>query len=77
MRPWPVFVLLSVLTLVSCSPAALPTSTPTVVPTSPPTVMVEDPPPCQGGNLLYHAQLQQMLLVNCVADPGQESPLIL
>lgn len=77
MRPWSLFILLFVLMLVSCSPAALPASTPTAVSTSTPAVVVEDPPPCQGGDLLYHAQLQQMLLVNCVADRGTESPLIL
>jgi hypothetical protein len=57
-----------------CSPAA-PISTPTPVPTLAPTAIVENPPPCNEADLIYHLQLEQMLLVNCVTDPSRESPL--
>ena len=60
-----------------CSPAApaapAPTSTP--VSTLAPTAIVENPPPCNEADLIYHPQLEQMLLVNCVTDPSRESPL--
>lgn len=54
------------------APAAF---TPTVQPTPEPTAIIENPPACWGADLIYHPQLQQMLLVNCVADPSKESPL--
>ena len=64
---------------VSCSPstptAVIPTDIPTDIPTPIPTTIVENPPPCWGADLIYHPQLQQMLLINCVTDPSQESPL--
>jgi hypothetical protein len=62
-----------------CSPSAPATSTPTKVPTvtSTSTVIVENPPPCWGADLIYHPQLQKMLLANCVTDPSQESPLVI
>ena len=68
--------------IVGCSPstpipAAIPTSTviiSTDIPTSVPTTIVENPPPCWEADLIYHTQLQQMLLVNCVPDPGKETP---
>ncbi len=42
-----------------------------------PTRIVENPPPCWGADLIYHPQLQQMLLVNCVPDPSKETPSII
>ena len=69
---------------VACSPASTSTPTPTDVPTAiPPTEvatmtampMAENPPACWGAELIYHPQLQQMLLVNCVPEPSKEMPL--
>ena len=60
--------------VIGCAPAT-PTAVPTAVPTSAPTAIVENPPPCWGADLIYHPHLQKMLLVNCVTDPSQESPL--
>lgn len=60
---------------VACSPSAPIAFTPTVAPTIAPTAIVENPPPCWGADLIYHPQLQQMLLVNCVTDPGKETLL--
>ncbi len=62
-----------------CSPSAPATATPTELPTLTPTpsAIVENPPPCWGADLIYHPQLQKMLLVNCVTDPGQEAPLVI
>lgn len=61
--------------IAGCAPAATAAFTPTVVPTPKPTAIIENPPPCWGADLIYHPQLQQMLLVNCVTDPSKESPL--
>lgn len=59
-----------------CSPSAapIPTLIPTTIPTLVPTKIVENPPACNEAELIYHPQLQQMLLVNCVADPSKETP---
>jgi hypothetical protein len=62
---------------VACSPSAVTVSTPTVAPTVVPTAVVENPPPCAEADLIYHAQLRQMLLVNCVEDPSRENPNII
>jgi hypothetical protein len=60
----------------SCSPSApAATITPTEIPTLAPTPIVENPPPCWEADLIYHTQLQQMLLVNCVTNPSTETPL--
>src|SRR5688572_882165 len=61
--------------VVGCSPSTPIAITPTAVPTLVPTRIVEDPPPCWGADLIYHPQLQQMLLINCVTDPSKETPL--
>jgi hypothetical protein len=65
--------------VMSCSPstsvAFTPTAAPTTVPTAISNNIVEDPPPCWGADLIYHDKLRQMLLVNCVTDPGQETLL--
>jgi len=63
--------------VVGCSPSAPTAFTPTDVPTPVVTPIVENPPACWGADLIYHPQLQQMLLVNCVADPSQETPSII
>ena len=60
-----------------CSPSAPTALTPTAVPTIPPTPIVENPPPCLEPDLIYHTQLQQMLLVNCVLDPSKENPNVI
>ena len=64
-----------------CSPATatavVPTDIPTAIPTLVPTPVVENPPPCWGADLIYHTQLQQMLLINCVENPGDASPSII
>ncbi len=62
---------------VSCTPAAPTASVPTPGPTITPAPIVENPPPCWEADLIYHPQLRQMLLVNCVADPGKEAPFVL
>lgn len=60
---------------VSCAPSIPIAPTPTATATIAPTPIVENPPPCWGGDLIFHTQLQQMLLVNCVTDPSREAPL--
>ena len=61
-----------------CSPSVpIIAPTPTVPPTLVPTAIVENPPPCPEAELIYHLQLQQMLLVNCVEDASKENPNIL
>jgi hypothetical protein len=66
-----------VFVILSCSPAApttvTPTDIPTAAPTLVPTAIVENPPPCWEPDLIYHTQLQQMLLVNCVPDRNKEA----
>ena len=56
-------------------PSAPVTLAPTYTPTVAPTPIVENPPPCWGADLIYHPQLQQMLLINCVPDPSKVTPL--
>ena len=77
---------LSVFVIISCAPAtAVVTVTPvstSVIPTDIPTltanaVMETSPPPCQEAELIYHTQLQQLLLVNCVPDPSRETPSVI
>ena len=67
--------------VLSCSPAApkagTPTELPTATPTLVPTEIVENPPPCWEPDLIYHTQLQQMLLVNCVPDRNKETPSVI
>jgi hypothetical protein len=58
---------------VACSPSAQIISTPTIAPTIAPTVIVENPPPCPEAEFVYHPELQQMLLVNCVQDPSKKN----
>jgi hypothetical protein len=74
-----ILILGCILVIISgaCSPSVQIVSTPTIAPTIAPTVIVENPPPCPEAELIYHAQLQQMLLVNCVEDPGKENPNII
>jgi len=66
---------------VACSPATpvafTPTVAPTIAPTAAPTAIVENPPPCPEAELLYHAQLRQMLLVNCLQVPSKENPNVI
>ena len=66
---------------VSCSPATAtavaPTDIPTGIPTLVPTPIVENPPPCWEADLVYHTQLQQILLINCVQDRNKENPNII
>ena len=66
-----IFVLISV----GCSPSGPIQFTLAAAPTPVPAPILEDPPPCWGADLIYHPQLQQMLLVNCVTDP-RESALL-
>ena len=67
----------SIIIVGGCSPSAPTAFTPTNVPTLVPTAIVENPPACWGADLIYHPQLQQVLLVNCVPDPSQETPSII
>jgi hypothetical protein len=62
---------------VACSPAVPIAPTPTVAPTIAPTAIAENPPACPEAELIYHAQLQQMLLVNCVQDSSKENPNVI
>ncbi len=62
------------------SPAQAPTETPPPLPTSIATeaVILENPPACAGANLVYHSELQEVLLTGCV--PGsvrQDGPNII
>ena len=52
------------------SAAAPPTEEPKAVPT-PVVELVQNPPPCREADLIYHTRFKQMLLVNCVGDPGK------
>ena len=58
----------------SSTPTPLP---PTDLPTIVPTPIVENPPPCWEADLIYHTELQQLLLINCVPDPGKETPNVI
>ena len=77
MRSFRIAGCICILLVMGCSPPApatsIPTELPHVFPT--PSAIIENPPPCWGADLIYHPQFKQMLLVNCVSDPGEESPL--
>lgn len=79
MRPLPPAAYLCLFLSAACAPLAtsVPTATPapTLPPTVAPTAIVENPPPCWGADLIYYPPRQQMLLVNCVGDASQETPL--
>jgi hypothetical protein len=71
---------ISVFSVLGCSPSTsipTPIATSTVMPTPAPTMVAEDPPPCPEAELVYHPQLQQMLLVNCVENANQENPNVI
>jgi hypothetical protein len=70
-----ILIVVSIFLGMGCAPSALIVPTPTAPPTLAPTAIVENPPPCWGADLIYHPQLQQMLLVNCVSDPSKETLL--
>lgn len=53
-----------------------PTQRPTMAPMSM-VELIENPPPCGEADLIYHTRFKQMLLVNCVADPGKATWLTL
>lgn len=60
--------------VVGCSPATATIPTATIAPTLTPAAIIENPPPCVEADLIYHSQLQQMLLINCVEDASKENP---
>jgi hypothetical protein len=62
---------------VGCSPSTPIVSTPPPAPTVAPTLLIENPPPCPEAELVYHAKLQEMLLVNCVEDASKENPNVI
>jgi hypothetical protein len=76
-----------VILLVSCSPVGTttvvpttispPQSSATAVPTFTAAPVTEQPPACVEADLIYHAQLKQLLLVNCVANPKKAAPHVL
>ena len=63
----------------SCAPSATIAATHTEPPPSLPapttteTVILEDPPVCSGANMLYHAQLQEVLLIGCIPSTVRQS----
>src|SRR5215208_5787242 len=60
----------------ACAPAATPpliTSTPVPSPTVTAEVTLEDPPACAGANMVYHSQLQEVLLIGCVPSSVRQS----
>src|SRR5918996_72085 len=65
------------LIVAGCSPTVpetVPPDPPTEVPRVAPTAPVEtpeNPPPCWEADLIYSTRIKQMLLVNCVGDPGK------
>ena len=69
----------SVFLVASCAPAAKPTPTATAVPTLAPsptateTIIFEDPPACAGANMVYHSQLQEVLLIGCIPSSVRQS----
>ena len=73
---------LFVLILAGCAPRAVapevaaPTQRPTLAP-MPMVEFIDNPPPCGGADLVYHTRFKQMLLVNCVGDPGKVTLLTL
>src|SRR6266540_4297829 len=71
MRKLLVLGLLFILFL-GCTPVK-PVSQPTSQP-PPPTVTPapENPPACAGAKLIYHSQLQEMLLIGCAQDSDRE-----
>jgi hypothetical protein len=76
-----ILVLGCLFTFVLTGCAQRPASVDAAVPTSPvrapkevstPIVdVIKNPPPCWEAELIYHTRFKQMLLVNCVADPGK------
>ena len=82
MRTLRLAVMIIVLFLASCAPAATSTPSPTEPPTPAPTateeVILEDPPACTVANMIYHSQLQEVLLLGCVpSSVRQSSPNII
>lgn len=84
MRHLSLVVIALALLITSCAPAAgvapTPTTAPTLVPsaTATETVILENPPACAVATLIYHSQLQEVLLIGCV--PGsvrQDRPNII
>ena len=70
MRHSSLLVVLLMFLFTACAPAAtaMPTSTPSPAPTPTETIVLEDPPACSGATMVYHSQLQEVLLIGCV--PG-------
>ncbi|HEX5941455.1 MAG TPA: hypothetical protein VFY66_04220 [Anaerolineales bacterium] len=72
---WITFVFL----VTSCAPAASIAPTPTESPTRAPSptatrmVILEDPPACSGANMIYHSQLQEVLLIGCIPSAVRQS----
>lgn len=59
----------------SCTPAAPPSPIATTppLPTATTEVTLEEPPACAGANMVYHAQLQEVLLIGCVPSSVRQS----
>src|SRR5215211_8971083 len=64
-----------VLLVSSCAPAAtmVPTSTALPPPTATTEIIVENPPACAGANVIYHSELQEVLLIGCVPNSVRQS----
>ena len=63
-----------------CAPAlsTIQPPPPTPLATATETIILENPPACAGASLIYHSQLQEMLLIGCV--PGsvrQDAPNVI
>lgn len=72
------------LVFAGCAPRSVTLETAPITPTQRPTIApmptiesIENPPSCWGADLIYHTRFQQMLLVNCIADPGKATLLTL
>jgi hypothetical protein len=69
--------LMWLLALTACAPAMTPVPSPTVLPTALPTateqILLENPPACAVANMVYHSQLQEVLLIGCIPNTVRQS----
>lgn len=64
--------------LAGCAPAATSAPTSAPIPTATTAVIVENPPECAAANMIYHSQLQEVLLIGCAPGSArQDGPNII